>query len=489
MDQFGLSVSSGMGLPNGAQISSLEDWSNFAKAVQTSTYQTDHANLTGMAALRVESLEPTLRSVVAQDDTLTMFRALKRTPTTSAVHEYMTQTSRGGQFDGMFNSELGQIRQDVGDYKRDVLQIKYMMTGAAISHVASVQSLHGAQLRARENENALVRLSVGVERGIHHGDSRVAPNQFDGIKSTLEQKRSQNVIDLQGLSDANELAKLLFYYKAAVRQQGNYGDITDFVSDAFVQNDLDLSLFPQYRVHLDANPTDLMLGAPVSGIKTSMGNIKTSSSIWLDNNDNSKPKYVQNGNKLPDNPPGAFTAALAANAAPVAGSRWTAGHAGTYYYSFAPIDANGVEGLPTTPASATVAANGSITGTITHNADGKATGIAIYRSTQNPTSAPNLADLRLVARIPVSNGASTTWVDKDIDIPGSSTIELINKKPEAISFIQLLPATQFPLYATSSAVIPWAVLLYGALLLGIPQHHYVLKNYLPSNATWKPYAA
>jgi hypothetical protein len=497
-NQYALGVdSSNYGAGAGAfksDILGYEDWSTFAKAVQTSSYDVDHANLSGVAALRPESLEPVMRSVVGSMESLTMLRALKRTATQSSVDEWMVQTSLGGQLDGFFNSEGGDINSDVGEYERQLLFMKYMMTQAQISHVASTQKLKAMQLRALENNNAMLRLSIGLNRALYHGDSRISPLQFDGLRTLLERDEftgGSHVIDLQGTSDINAVVERFFMLKATVQEQGNFGNITDIYSDTFTQNDLDMSLFPKYRVAMTDMRNSTELGLPVSEIRTSMGNMKMNQDIWINNNFNSKPAFARNP-KLPDDYPDTPTVVLTKRAAAAGeGVGFTAAQAGTYWVSIAPRDAKGIEGIPTTPQSVTVALGDVIVATVTPAGNGKAYGFVEYRSTQNPVAAVTIDDLRLVKAVPASKTANRTsvfaLVDDNTEIPGASTLYLINKVPGSIQWKQLLPATQFPLAATNSAVYKWAVLLYGALQLGVARHHFVLKNYVPANAIWKPF--
>lgn len=480
---MGNDVLGGVGMPDGG-ITTMEQFQEFAKAVSTNSWNTDHATLTGMSALRLESLEMTMRAVVAKQESARLFKDLKRTPVTSTVHEWMTQTDLGGQFDGLFNSELGDISSEVGNYARNVMRIKYMMTQAQISHVASVQGIAGATLKARENKNAITRLTIGANRALYHGDETVAPNAIPGISAQLRAfDGGSHIIDAQalGVTDPNLLAQLMFQLKADVQQEANFGDLTHMYLDQYTQNDLDLHLFPQYRVHLDAQPTSLMLGAPVSGIRTSNGNVGTVQDMWINNPTTAMPQYAKKG-KTTDGAPGALTATVVA-AANLAGSFFDTPKAGVYYYSVAPIDANGVEGVPSAPASATIAAGGGATVTRAVNVDGKATGWALYRSTQDPATAPTLKDMRLVAKFPISQAA---YIDGNQKVAGASSVYALNRDPESIQIAQLLPVTQFPLFPTRAAVIPWAVLFYWALQLGIPQHHYVIENYVPKNG-WQPH--
>ncbi len=485
MHGLGEGVISGAGIPAGG-IETFEDWNAFAKAIQTSTYETDHSQLTGVGGLRVESLETTLKKVIEKEESFKLFRALKRQPVGSSVHEYTVQTSIGGQPGGAFNSETGDIGAEVGEYERQITFVKYLMTQAQVSHVASVQKTI-VPLKARENTNALLRLSRAANWSMYHGDASVAPMQFDGIEAILRGWRGgSHIKDAQGSSDVGAIVDTIYASFAEVLGEGNFGKLTHVYMDPITQAALDRYLDPAYRVNLDNNPASLQLGAPVTAIRTSYGNVFTEQDIWIEGPENAKPAFAKYG-RVPDDAPGAPTVSATANVG--AGSRFDAAKAGTYYYVVAAIDERGVEGIPSTAVSGAVAADGSITLTITPNADRKQTGYAIYRSTQDPASAPDLGEYRLVKRIPANadRTADTVFEDKNEDIPGSSKLYLLNRDPESISWIQLLPATQFPLYPTNKAVIPWAVLLYGALQLSIPNHHFVVKNFVSPLASWKPF--
>jgi len=440
---FGLGeglVVAGQGIPAGG-LTTYDDWNAFVKAVQTSTYETQHTQLTGLGAIRLESLESTLRAVVEREETFKLFRALKRQPTTSTVHEYAVQTSIGGQPSSAFNSELGSIASEVGEYERRIVFVKYLMTQAAISHVASVQ--RGiVELKAQENMNALLRLSRAANWGSYHGDASVAPMQFDGLEAVLRSFRNgEHVFDFQTqftdlpdfTNDANRqnyvraLVDAMYQAYAKVIGLGNFGKLTHAHLDPLAQVALDRYLDPAYRVVLDNNPTALTYGAPVTGIRTSFGNLLTEQDIWIEGNE-SMPWYARYG-KVPDTAPGKPTVAVTAQAS-ATGSKWTSAKAGTYFYVVAAIDERGVESIPSDPVSAAVVAGGGLQLTITPNADRKQTGYAIYRSKRNPGSSPNLKDFRLVKRIPANSdpAANTVFVDLDTDVPGSSKIFLLRQK-------------------------------------------------------------
>jgi hypothetical protein len=58
---------------------------------------------------------------------------------------------------------------------------------------------------------------------------------------------------------------------------------------------------------------------------------------------------------------------------------------------------------------------------------------------------------------------------------------------DAINWRQMLPMTEFQLYPTTAAVLPWAQLLCGYLRITKRRQHAVIKNIVPGKAIWKPH--
>jgi len=99
-----------------------------------------------------------------------------------------------------------------------------------------------------------------------------------------------------------------------------------------------------------------------------------------------------------------------------------------------------------------------------------------------------VSDFRLIKRIPVG-GATTTFVDDNTTIPGTTQAFILDMNPgdHSIAWRQLLPMMKFPLYPTNAAVIPWAQLMFGYLRITKRRHHAVIKNVLPASAVWRPF--
>lgn len=474
-------------------ITSMDDWQKFQKASAQSSYETNPLAMNGITALRPESLETTLRTVVADLDDILFFKQLKRKPVKSAVHQWILQTSLGGQLGAMANTELGDVQFDIGEYKRMVANVKILTTGVSISHFATVQDLVVDDYMAQAHQDATTRIVVSAEINCYHGNPDVAPDQFSGFDHQIAKQHPENIIDCRGITDVNQLMKeVIFRYKAKVRQMGSYGDLTNLHVDNFMANAIDTHLFPQYRVQMGNNPTDLTMGSHVSRIKASTGFIDIDETLYADNPENSYPKEVLY-NTVPDNAPLPPVITVTAQAS-VNGSKWKdADQAGTYYIVVAGIGRGGAEGLCSAQVSGTVAVNGALRIQITKNAMTNAsnnpTGWAVYISEKDPADLPDLKDFRLVERIPAANGNTTTWDHKLEKIAGTSTIRAINFSPKkkAIEWIQLYPIFKFPLGTLTKLAYNWAVGMYGAPVLNIPFQHFVFENLQIADVGWNQF--
>lgn len=479
-------------------INNLAEWDAFVKSVQTAgdpNVLDSKGSLTGVPAIRLEALESTLRAITEREDTFNLWRRLKRRKTMSSVAEWSTKIGIGGDIGATFHGEYSDIRAARTAYKRDILRIKYMMTGAEITVAAKMQNTI-EDLKAEENESATLRLLRDVEWSLYAGDESVVPEQFDGIFTTLERDYPAHVFDLDGSSDTEDLFAAVYEAFGRVRgPEGGFGKITDMYLSPSVQNDLDLHLHPQWRVNLDGDARSIEYGSPVRGVRTTHGNVALNVSVWIEDGEfqNLTAPVAVRRTTIPTDAPAAPTIALTPQlaAADTEGrSKFSTNRDGTYWYAVASINEKG-EGPLTAIASAAVTVDGYVDVVITPNGSNDQTGYVIYRSTQDPAAAPAAADLRLVKRIPNSDpddpSLDTTFSDFNEDLPGTSNQALLDLDERAIDWTQLLPLTQFPLYPTVKASQPWAVLLFGALKLAIPQRHWVVKNYVAKGARWKPH--
>lgn len=471
-------------IANGQSVSAemnFSDVTELRKALEAG-YGTDVSTLTGGGALRIQSLEKTLMATIQENEHFALFNELSKTNATATIDEWTEQNGIGGFLGGSTNSETGTIATAQGSYARRVGSVKYLMTRREVSFVTTLQNSI-VEAEATEQQNGALQLLTDAEYLSFEGDSAVVPTEFDGIAAQIAGLGSaDHVLD----AEAQSLQSINLINKAAatVSAYGNFGKPSHLFMSQLTQADFDSGLDPAFRVSLDNQPNSIMLGAPVAGIRTSWGNIKTKPDVFVRDEGQQKPFEVD------------FPAIAAANnfacaavptgvAANDTASKFGAAHAGNYYYLVTGINAKG-QSVGAKSAQIAVAAGNKVTLTITASATGEETGYVIYRSRKNGTN--GTSDFRQCARV-AKAGATTTWVDLNRDIPGTSKAYILNLSAgsNALSWRQLLPMLKFPLYPTVSAVVPWAQMLFGYLRIAKRRHHVVIKNVLPTGAVWRPF--
>lgn len=463
-----------------------EELEQLSKAL-TAGYGSDPAGFTGGSALRIQSLDKTMKSTIQDNEHFRLFNALQKSGAGATVDEWTERSGIGGFLGGSTNTETGNIGQAQGDYKRRVALVKYLMTRAEVSVVATLGN-NIVAAKAVEAQAAALRLLTDAEFLCFEGDSGVVPTEFDGIFAQMEDGVNDGSVDGANIIDAegSALASINALNQAAatIAGRGNYGRPTHIFTSLDVQADFDNALDPAFRVPLpDVPGGGIQIGAPVVGIRTSHGNITSMPDVFVRDGKDLMPFQVEYPVIATANAALQPTLAIASTAD--AASKFGAAHAGNYYYLVTGLNSAGQStGVISTQEA--VAAGEKVTLTITRSAGAQETGYAVYRSRKNGTN--DVTDFRLIKRIPVA-GATTPFVDLNRDIPGTSRAAILNMSAgaDAISWRQLLPMMEFQLYPTASAVLPWAQLLFGYLRLAKRRQHAVVKNILSNNATWRPF--
>jgi hypothetical protein len=476
-------------IPGGGSVTGamqLGDIEEFQKAL-TAGYGTDVAALTGGSALRIQSLDKTMKATIQENKHFRLFNELAKNSATATVDEWTEQSGVGGFLGGSTNTETGNIAESTGAYARRVGLVKYLMTRRQVSFVATLGN-NLASAEAVEQQAGAKQLLTDAEFLSFEGDSAVVPTEFDGIYAQIKAGVDDSVVDAGNILDCegSSLASVNLMNQAAaqISAYGNFGTPTHLFMSQLTQADFDTGLDPAFRVPLaDVPGGGIQLGAPVSGIRTSWGNIKAMPDVFIRDEQQQLPFEVTFSALATANTamkPTSVTLAVASHAS----SKFGAGHAGLYYYAVAGISAAGQSDVRKSAQQA-VAAGEKCTLTIT-SAGGGETGYAIYRSRKGGTN--DTSDFRLVARIP-KDGATTEFIDYNREIPGTAKAYVLNMTPgdEAINWRQLLPMLKFPLYPTVSAVVPWAQLMFGYLRITKRRHHVIIKNIVCASQKWKPF--
>lgn len=451
----------------------------------TAGYGSDVSGLTGGSALRIQSLDTTLQATVQDNQHFTLFNSLAKPKATAVLDEWTEQSTIGGFLGGSFNDQDGDAMETNGEYTRMTGRVKYMSTYRKVPMVMEAQN-NIVSAVAIETTNGTKQLLSDIEFALFEGDDTVTPKSFAGIRQQIESLgSSDNIIDMYG-NPLNAVGPIM---KAAetVFGFGNFGKLTDIFLPPSIQTDLNNDLDPAFRVALGANAINTVLGTHVKGIQTSWGEIATRNDVFIRDEKMKKPFEIRNATHAAVAAanafiPGVVTAAAGAGATD---SLWGAAHAGNYYYFVTGINQNG-ESTGVLTAQVAVAAGQQVTITIPKSAGGLETGYVIYRSRKNGTNA--LTDLREMVKV-ARTGASTVYLDKNREIPGSTSAFLLNLTPSdhAIAWKQFMPMMKIPMAATRSPIIPWLQMICGYLRITKRNQHVVIKNVVPTGSVWKPF--
>jgi len=454
----------------------------------TAGYGTDTSTLVGGSSFRIQSLDRTMQATIQENKHFKLFNELAKTGAGATVDEWTEQSGVGGFLGGSTNTETGVIDESTGSYARRVGLVKYLMTKRQVSLVSTLGN-NIANSEAIEQQAGAKQLLTDAEYLSFEGDSAVVPTEFDGIYAQILAGVNAGQVDTGNIldADANSLASINLVNAAAaqVSKRDNFGTPTHLFMSQLVQADFDTGLDPAFRVSLNNVPNGgISLGSPVVGIRTSWGDVKTMNDVFINDGDQTVPFQVTYPTLAAANDGLKPTLATDATVSD-ASSNFTAGRAGNYYYLVTGLNSKG-QSTGVISAQVAVAAGKKVTLTITRSAGAQETGYAIYRSRLSGTNTPS--DFRQMVRVACA-GATTTYVDLNRDIPGTTKSYILNMSPgdHAINWRQLLPMMKFPLYPTNAAVIPWAQLMFGYLRITKRRHHAVIKNILPSGAKWKPF--
>lgn len=451
-------------------------------------YGSDSAGLEGGAALRIQSLDTTMQATIQDNKHFALFNRLPKPSATATVDEWTEQYGVGGVLGGSTNTESGVASEAEGDYARMVGQVKYLSTYRKVSLVLSQQN-NIVSAKAVEQANGALQLLSDIEYLSFEGDDSVVPTEFNGIKKQIADLGSaDHIIDLAGaaldnISPISQAAETVWGIE-------NFGTSTDIIMPGSVQTDLNNGLDPAFRVGLDGSGKDLAYGAHVSKIKTAFGEIATTQDVFCRDEKMKKLFQLRNSThatiaaSLVGNKPSAV--ALTANST-ATNSAFLSSHAGQYFYVVTGINQKG-QSTGQLSAAAAVVAGGSISIAITAAVGGTETGYVIYRSRKNGTNA--LSDFREMVRIPKDVSGTTTYEDKNADLPGSANAYVLNLRPSdhAISWKQFMPMIKIPMAAVNSPIDPWLQMICGYLRITKRRQHVVIKNIVPNGAIWKPFA-
>lgn len=419
-------------------------------------------------ALRVESLEATLRVTTYRMEHVVFWRNVPKLAAYNTVEEHNILSSYAENEDTAWIDEGDLPEDDSSTYERQYAVVKYLGTTRRVTHpMTLVKPAHGNVI-AQETVNGTMKLLRVLERALFYGRSDLSALQFDGFVKLLEDNApSTNIVDLRGrpLSEDALMDAALTVFDAP-----NYGTPTDLYLNPKTKTDLVKSFFPKARYDQFSKTNEGMVGLDIKGFTSPAGDVRFQSDVFI--NDGGGPTAARGDvAKRPGTP--SITAAATTPADPA--SQFEAEDAGDYFYQIQAVNRYGRSAaipLVAGPTAVTVAAGDKVTFGITPGAGGDVDWYEVFRTKKDGASGTE----RLILRVPNGAGAGQQTIDDfNANLPGTTIACLFQQNLESMSVKQLAPMVKIPL-ATIDTSIRWAQVIYLVPVLYAPGKNLLFKN-------------
>ncbi len=454
---------------NGFGSSSVAELADLRKALE-SGYAI--VNQTGGAALRVQSLEASLKVLTHNSNHVKFWKKIPKSPAYSTNEEYNQLVAYGAAGRGVFRreGELPSTRDT--SYARRTALVKYLGVTNEVTHVSTlVHAAHG-DVVALENQNGILYILAQVEPALFQADSTLAfdgeAEEWDGLDSLID---VNSFVDLEN----NPLTE------SDIEESSNqvieaYGYPTDLFLGTRTMSDLVKTFYPRSRFHLPA-PVGGQIGMGVNSIVTQAGVLNFNPDVFLrphasppaaatDPNAPAAPGSVTDGGEQADDT-AEWTKLLG-----VATVTTLMSYAVTFSNRFgesAPAFVNRDLTVANVNGNEAILLNVVLAAALGANPPEYMT---VYR-TEAGNNSTDPADFSQILQIPVtSQTASATMTDVVVDrnflIPFTQVAYMGELKPQVITFRQLAPMMKMDI-AVLAPAYRWMCLLYGVPILFAPQ--------------------
>lgn len=418
-------------------------------------------------ALRVESLERTLKNTTFREKHIRLWKGVPKLAAYNTVEEY-NQIQEYGQGDlAGFITEGGLPVEDDATYERKFSVVKYLGTTRVVTHVMSlVRPAHGNVI-AQETVNGTLHLLRQLERSLFFADSNLSSVQFDGYERLmLDDAPADNIIDMRG-QPLNE--DVLVDAALTISDAPNYGTGTNLYINPKVKSDLVKTFFPKERHDTLTKPKDGMVGLDIAGFTSPAGDAIFESDVFITDGGGPLAAAIGDAALRPDTP----TESTGEAAAPDSSSQFAADDAGDYWYKVVAVNKDGQSApLIITAGALTVVVGDIVTFGVTPAGSNTVEYYKVYRTKKNGASGTE----RLILRWPNGAGAGEEDItDVNATLPGTTSGFFFQQNLENMSVKQLAPMVKVPL-ATINTSIRWMQLLYLAPVLYTPGKNVLFRN-------------
>jgi hypothetical protein len=439
-------------------------------------YGVDPAGQANGGALRVESLDSTLKIVSFMEKNIMFYNDIPKTKAYNTVEEYNLLSKYGGR-GGFFIEEGGLPRTEDSAYQRKAAFVKFMGSTREITHpMLLVRPAHG-NVVALETKNGAKWMLQRMEESLFGGNSSVISQSFDGLEKQLvdgyadpttagdgrPSVSNEHVIDLRGgiLSEAvfEEAARIL---------QDNYMYPTHCYLNNTNHSDFNKAFFSKGRYQIPVG-MDASVGFVVDKVKTAGGVVQLRPDVFL--RVNQSPVVSADNAFAPTAP----VSAVVAVGAITTSRGFKAAEFGSYAYSISAVSKSGESAATAGGATAVVTGGAEeVSITITRGAvagNDLTQGYRVYRTrlADGPTGA------KYFVKEIASAGAVTVYLDGNEYLPGHGKAFIGQLDESVLALRELSPMLKFPL-ATVASSIRWMQLYYNVPIIFRPRGWVIIKN-------------
>jgi hypothetical protein len=418
-------------------------------------------------ALRVESLDRTLRNVIYRAEHLRLFKQMPKVAAYNTVEEYNQIQGYGQNDDAAWIAEGDLPVETDSQYERKFAVTKYLGTTRVVSHVATlIKPAHGPVI-AQETVNGTMHLLKVLERALFYGDSSLSDLQFDGYEKLItDDSPAANIIDLRGLP-LNE--DILTDGALTIFDAPNYGTPTHLHINPRVKSDLVKAFFPKERYDLFQKTGGGMVGLDIRGFTSPAGDVLFEPNVFI--TDGGGPTAAIGSASLRPGTPTVSTG----NTTPADGaSQFGADDVGDYFYEIQAVNRYGRSAsvlLVAGPTAVTVAEGDKVTWGMTP-AGVEPDWYEVFRSKKDGAAGSE----RRILRVPNAAGAGEQTIDDyNVNLPYTTSGFIFQQNAEAMTFRQLAPMVRIPL-ATIATSVRWAQVIYGVPVLHTPGKAVLIRN-------------
>lgn len=462
---------------HGFGASSVQAVQDLNKAL-TAGYAADPGSQSGGGALRVESLDSTLKIVSFMMKNIVFYNDIPKSRAYNTVEEYNLLSKYGGR-GGFFISEGGLPRTEDSDYQRKVQYVKFMGTTREITHpMLLVKPAHG-NVVALETKNGAMWMLQRMEEQLFNSDASIISQGFNGLDAQLRTGYADSDTAGDGAPDVS--VEHVFDLRGKTLTEGAFAEVSRVLLDNYMypthcylnhvnHRDYNVQFFSKGRYGLPVGGEDMTTGFDSRKVKTAGGTIQLRPNVFL-RIDQTAPGSADNASA-----PTAPATLVVAVGAKSTSRGFTSDEYASYLYEATAISRNGESAATTGSATAIVAASGSaeVSLTITRGSvsgNDLTQGYRIYRSRkENGLTGKKY----LIAEIP-SSGTTTVLLDGNETLPGLGKAYVGQMDETVLSLRELSPMLKFPL-ATVASSIRWMQLYYNTPVVFRPRGWVIIKN-------------